>query len=137
MARDSANRDAIAKAIAPANYLNQPEIVIKQVLTGRFADGLGNIQNVPARADFDPIPWQSMAVCILTQMKRWGYLKEDVNYQQLAQQIFLITDAKKHMQALGMPVPDGVTRKFTIMGKEFDPSQPEAYLNSFAIRKAS
>lgn len=137
MARDSANRDAIAKAIAPANYLNQPEIVIKQVLTGRFADGLGNIQNVPARADFDPIPWQSMAVWILTQMKRWGYLKEDVNYQQLAQQIFLITDAKKHMQALGMPVPDGVTRKFTIMGKEFDPSQPEAYLNSFAIRKAS
>ena len=78
-----------------------------------------------------------MAVWILTQMKRWGYLKEDVNYQQLAQQIFLITDAKKHMQALGMPVPDGVTRKFTIMGKEFDPSQPEAYLNSFAIRKAS
>ncbi|MDR0226398.1 MAG: ABC transporter substrate-binding protein [Burkholderiaceae bacterium] len=137
MARDPANRDAIAKAIAPANYLNQPEVVIRQVLTGRFADGLGKVQNVPGRVDFDPIPWQSMAVWILTQMKRWGYVKEDVDYQQLARQIFLITDAKKHMQALGMPVPDGVTRKFTIMGKEFDPARAAAYANSFAIRKSS
>ena len=39
------NRKQIAEAIAPANYLNQPVTVVEQVLTGTFADGLGNVQN--------------------------------------------------------------------------------------------
>jgi nitrate/nitrite transport system substrate-binding protein len=50
------NRKAIAEAIAPKNYLNQPVVVVEQVLTGRYADGLGNIQEVPDRIDFDPFP---------------------------------------------------------------------------------
>ena len=62
MARKPENRELIAKVISPAQYLNQPEIVLQQVLTGKFADGLGNVKVVPDRADFDPIPWQSMAV---------------------------------------------------------------------------
>ena len=36
------NRKQIAEAIAPANYLNQPVTVLEQILTGTFADGLGN-----------------------------------------------------------------------------------------------
>src|SRR5258708_29505185 len=38
------NRKQIAEAIAPANYLNQPVTVIEQVLTGTYADGLGNVK---------------------------------------------------------------------------------------------
>jgi nitrate/nitrite transport system substrate-binding protein len=38
------NRQAIAEAIAPKNYLNQPVTVLEQVLTGKYADGLGNIK---------------------------------------------------------------------------------------------
>jgi nitrate/nitrite transport system substrate-binding protein len=68
------NRKEIATAIAPTNYLNQPVTVIEQVLTGTHADGLGNVQRVPDRIDFDPFPWHSMGVWILTQMKRWGYI---------------------------------------------------------------
>ena len=90
MARDPKNRELIAKIIAPAQYLNQPETVLNQVLTGKFADGLGNIKSVPDRADFDPMPWQSMAIRMLTQMKRWGYVKDDVNYKQIAEKVFLI-----------------------------------------------
>ena len=93
-------------------YLNQPETVIAQVLTGKFADGLGNVKNVPDRADFDPMPWQSMAVWMLTQMKRWGYVKGDVNYKQIAEKVFLLTDAKKQMKALEQKPPDGAYRKF-------------------------
>jgi len=137
MARQPKDRELIAKVIAPAQYLNQPEAVLTQVLTGKFADGLGNVRNVPERADFDPVPWQSMAVWMLTQMKRWGYLKGDVNYKQVAEKVFLLTEAKKHMKALGQPVPEGAYKKFKVMGKEFDPAQPEAYLKSFAIAKAA
>ncbi|QTN22789.1 ABC transporter substrate-binding protein [Rhizobacter sp. AJA081-3] len=136
MAREAKNRELIAKVIAPQAYLNQPETVIAQVLTGKFADGLGNVKNVPDRADFDPMPWQSMAVWMLTQMKRWGYVKGDVNYKQIAEKVFLLTDAKKVMKSLDMKVPDGAYPKFTIMGKVFDPEKPDAYLAGFAIKRA-
>jgi len=135
MARKPENRELIAKVIAPAQYLNQPEVVLTQVLTGRFADGLGNIKTVPDRADFDPIPWQSMAVWMLTQMKRWGYVKGDVDYRQIAEKVFLITDAKKHMKEIGQTPPEGAYPKFTIMGKVFDPTKPDEYVKSFAISK--
>ena len=135
MARQPSNREAISKAIAPAAYLNQPEALIMQVLTGRFADGLGKIQNVPDRADFDPMPWQSMAVWMLTQMKRWGYVKGDIDYKQIAEKVFLITDAKKHMKEVGMDTPEGAYPKFRIMGKEFDAAKADAYAKSFAISR--
>jgi nitrate/nitrite transport system substrate-binding protein len=129
------NRKEIVKAIAPAGYLNQPEIVLEQVMTGRYADGLGNIVNAPERADFDPFPWNSMAVWILTQMKRWGYIKGDVNYKQIAEQIFLATDARTRLTEMGLPAPKSNYAKHTIMGKQFDPARPEAYLKSFKIRR--
>ncbi|WP_423458376.1 CmpA/NrtA family ABC transporter substrate-binding protein [Ottowia sp. VDI28] len=138
MASEARNRELIAKAIAPAQYLNQPEVVLQQVLTGRFADGLGKIQNVPNRAGFDPMPWQSMAVWMLTQMQRWGYIKGDVNYRQIAEKVFLITDARKYMKELGQKVPeDSAYPKFRIMGKEFDPAKAAEYAKSFAIQKTA
>lgn len=137
MARQPRNRELIAKVIAPAQYLNQPEVVLQQVLTGRYADGLGSIKNVPDRADFDPMPWQSMAVWMLTQMQRWGYIKGDVNYQQIAERVFMITDARKHMKDLGHEFKAGPAYvKHTIMGKEFDPAKAAAYAKSFAISRA-
>jgi nitrate/nitrite transport system substrate-binding protein len=136
MAREARNRELIAKVIAPQQYLNQPEAVIAQVLTGKFADGLGKVQNVPDRADFDPIPWQSMAVWMLSQMKRWGYVKGDVNYRQIAERVFLLTDARKQMAALDMKPPAGnAYPKITVMGKVFDPAKPDEYVASFAIKR--
>ena len=108
-----------------------------QVLTGKFADGLGKVQNVPDRADFDPMPWQSRAVWMLTQMQRWGYIKGDGDYKQIAEMVFLITDAKKHMLELGQKTPDGAYPKFTIMGKEFDAAKADVYAKSFAISKSA
>ncbi len=137
MAREPRNRSLIAKVIAPPNYLNQPETVIEQVLTGKFADGLGNVKTVPDRADFDPFPWQSMAVWMLTQMKRWGYVKGDVNYKAIAEKVFLATDARKRMAELGQKAPATSYAKFKVMGKEFDPASPDKYLASFAIKKSA
>ncbi len=135
MASQAKDRELIAKVIAPTQYLNQPEAVLMQVLTGKFADGLGNIKNVPDRANFDPIPWQSMAVWMLTQMKRWGYIKGDVNYKQIAEKVFLLTEAKKQMALVGFKPPEGAYKKFKVMGKEFDPAKPDDYVKSFAISK--
>jgi nitrate/nitrite transport system substrate-binding protein len=137
MAREARNRELIAKVISPTAYLNQPESVIAQVLTGKFADGLGGVKTVPDRADFDPVPWQSMAVWMLTQMKRWGYIKGDVNYRQIAERVFLMTDARKYMGELGQKAPTAAAAypKFKIMGREFDPAKAEDYARSFPINK--
>lgn len=129
------NRKEISKAIAPKNYLNQPVPVIEQVLTGRYADGLGNVKNDPNRIDFDPFPWHSMAVWILTQMKRWGYIKGDVDYRKVAEEVYLASDATKIMHELGYDVPDHTYESYNIMGKTFDPAKPEDYVNSFAIKR--
>ncbi len=130
------NRAAIAKAIAPKNYLNQPEEVVAAVLTGRYDDGLGNKKNVPNRIDFNPFPWHSMGVWILTQMKRWGYIKGDVNYKRIAEQVYRAADCGKIMKELGYTPPATTYAKYTIMGKAFDPAKPEAYVQGFKIKRA-
>ncbi|MGA7427695.1 MAG: ABC transporter substrate-binding protein, partial [Rhodoplanes sp.] len=131
------NRKQIAEAIAPANYLNQPVTVVEQVLTGTFADGLGKVQKVPDRIDFDPFPWQSFAVWIMTQMKRWGQIKGDVDYAKVAQDVYLATDTAKLMKELGLAPPSTTSKSFVVMGKTFDPAKPEDYIKSFAIKKAA
>ena len=130
------NRKEIAAAIAPANYLNQPQTVLEQILTGTYADGLGNVKRDPARIDFDPFPWQSFAIWILTQMKRWGQIKGDVDYKSVAEKVYLATDTAKLMQEAGLTPPATRSKRFKVMGKEFDPDKPEDYLKSFAIRRA-
>ncbi len=132
-ASNPAHRKEIAAAIAPTNYLNQPVTVLEQVLTGTYADGLGGIRKEPNRIDFDPYPWHSMAIWILTQMKRWGHLKGEVNYQTVAAQVYRAADCDRIAKELGYPTHAATTMKHMIMGKEFDPSQPEAYVKSFAI----
>jgi nitrate/nitrite transport system substrate-binding protein len=129
------NRKAIAETIAPAAYLNQPVTVIEQSLTGTYADGLGSIKTDPKRVDFDPLPWHSFAVWMLTQMKRWGQIKGDVDYKTIAEQVFLATDTAKLMTEMGLPAPASTTKSFSVMGKTFDPGKPEDYVQSFAIKR--
>lgn len=129
------NRKQIAEAIAPANYLNQPVTVVEQVLTGTYADGLGNVKRDPKRIDFDPFPWESFAVWILTQMKRWGQIKGDVDYAGIAKRVFLQTDTARLMQEAGL-TPPTASKTIVVMGKGFDAAKPEDYVKSFAIRRA-
>ena len=124
-AQRAENRRSVAEAIAPAPWLDQPLPVVEQVLTGRFPDGLGNVHNVPARAAFEPFPWHSMAVWILLQLKRWGYVKQDLDFNAIAEQVFLATDARKRLSELGLAAPDRTYAQHRIAGKLFDPARPE------------
>ncbi len=133
-ARDTAHRKEIAAAIATPNYLNQPVTVVEQVLTGTYADGLGQVKKDAHRIDFDPFPYESFAVWILTQMKRWGQIDGEVDYQSVAREVFLATDAAALMKEAGLepPVPN---KAIVVMGKPFDASAPQAYVDSFSIRR--
>jgi nitrate/nitrite transport system substrate-binding protein len=130
------NRKEIAKAIAPTNYLNQPETVLEQVLTGTYADGLGGVKKDPNRIDFDPFPWNQFAVWIMTQMKRWGQLKGDVDYAKVAADVYLATDTANMMKEMGLTPPDPAKKTIVVMGKAFDPAKPNEYVDSFAIKRS-
>ena len=129
------NRKEIAEAVAPANYLNSPVTVLEQVLTGTYADGLGGVKKDPARITFDPFPYESFAVWMMTQMKRWGQIKGDIDYAGVAKQIFLATDAAKAMKDAGLTPPAAPSKSFVVMGKTFDPTKPDDYVNSFAMKR--
>ena len=128
------NRPGLAKILSRPDYVNAPEVVIEQVITGRYADGLGNVKDVPDRVKFDPFPHYSMAVWLSTQMKRWNMLTGDVNHKQLAQSVMLATDATKIMAEQGVNLPAPSIRKERVLGKEFDSNEPEKYLSSLPRR---
>jgi nitrate/nitrite transport system substrate-binding protein len=74
---------------------------------------------------------------MLTQMKRWGQIKGDVDYKAIAEQVYLATDTNKLMQDMGLTPPATAYKSFSVMGKPFDPDKPDDYLAGFKIRKAS
>lgn len=124
------NREGMAKVLAQPQYLNAPEVVIEQVISGRYADGLGSIKTVADRVDYQPFPHYSAAVWLMVQLRRWNILKEDIDYRKLAEQVMLATDAAKLMTEAGVPAPRPEFRKETIVDREFDSSKPEEYLRS-------
>lgn len=127
------NRAGMAKVLSQPQYLNAPEVVVEQVITGRYADGLGSIKNEPSRVDYQPFPQYSAAVWLMVQLRRWNMLKEDVDYKKLAEQVMLATDAAKIMQEQGVTQPKVEFRTETILGDKFDSSKPDEYLKS--VRK--
>jgi nitrate/nitrite transport system substrate-binding protein len=123
----------MAKVLSQPQYLNAPEVVVEQVITGRYADGLGSIKTADDRVDYQPFPHYSAAVWLMVQLRRWNMLKEDIDYKKLAQQVMLATDAAKIMRDLGGNPPAAEFGKETILGQEFDSSKPDEYLKS--VRK--
>ncbi len=134
-ANKTENRKQTAEVISAQNYLNQPQTVVEQVLTGTYADGLGGVKKVPDRIGFDAFPYDSMAIWIMTQMKRWGQVKGDVAWKTVAQQVFLTTDAGPRMKEAGLAVPTDPYKSYQVMGKTFDPNQADDYVASFAIKR--
>src|SRR5438445_13445039 len=113
--------------------------MIELYLSGVLHIWLVNSLTVSDRIDFVPFPYHSMAVCILTKMKRWGYIKTEVNYRKVAEEVFLATGCREALRALGQKAPDmNALKHIFALGKTrvFDPDKPEDYLKSFAIRRA-
>ena len=128
------NRDAIVDTLAQQKFLNQPKIVVKQVLTGTYADGLGQVRSEPQRIGFQPFPWPSMAVWILAEMKRWNYVKGDVDYRHIAERVFRATDARAAMRKAGMHPPAEDMQDYEILCRKFDPRQPDAYIRAVGAK---
>lgn len=128
-ANAAANREEVAKLMSERKYLNQPEPVLKAVLTGKFENGLGETLDVPNRIQFDPYPWKSFANWISSQMVRWDLMPEDkAKYEEIANQIYMTDLARELAQELGQAPPTAATRVEKLKDGEFDPAKPEVYV---------
>lgn len=138
-------RVRFAESMAPRNYLNQPSAVLKQILTGVYPDGLGNIKKVPDRISFMPFPAQSMGMWILGQLRRWDYVKSDIDYTKISDDIFMSAEVKKRMTGMAehnknikwTDIPETKYPVYDIYGKSFDPTKIRSYIDSFAITRST
>lgn len=127
--RNAINRAVIARAIAPREFLNNPEPVVRAVLTGNFEDGLGNTLNVPDRIDFDPYPWKSFAYWINSQMVRWNLLPvQRARYAEIANQVFQTDLARTLAREVGQRPPTAELRTERLRFDTFDPRKPAEYI---------
>jgi nitrate/nitrite transport system substrate-binding protein len=73
---------------------------------------------------------------MLTQMKRWGQIKGDVDYDGIAKQVYLATDTTKLMKESGA---DPAGQRLQIIRRDGQDvrsgGKPEDYLASFKIKK--
>lgn len=129
-ANGSANREAVAQVMSDRKYLNQPEPVLKAVLTGKFENGQGQTLDIPNRIQFDPYPWKSFAKWIASQMVMWNLMPtEKAKYSEIADQIYMTDLARELAKELGQTPPEEATRVEKLKFGDFDPANVEAYID--------
>jgi nitrate/nitrite transport system substrate-binding protein len=152
---DNANRPEAARIISRPHYVGADYEVIANSMTGVFEYEKGDVREAP---DFNVFfryhatyPYYSDAVWYLTQMRRWGQIPEqkpDDWYVEMAKKVFLpevYERAARELIAEGKMSPedfpdfegeDGFRspqHTTFIDGVVFDPLEPNAYLEQFAI----
>ncbi|QIT54428.1 ABC transporter substrate-binding protein [Aquisalimonas sp. 2447] len=96
------NRSEIAEILSKDQYLGQPLPIMQQVMSGRYADGLGEIQEQPQRISFHPFPQELMAVWLLEQMKRWNLVEQTTSFEDVASAVFDASYARDQLSAMGI-----------------------------------
>ncbi|HBC00348.1 MAG TPA: nitrate transporter [Pseudomonas sp.] len=133
------NRRSTAQLIAGSEYVNAPLAAIESRFLGSYQNGLGNAWNDqhPLRFFADGaanMPYLSDGLWFMTQLRRWGLLRQDPDYQLVASQVQQIELYRQAAEALGITVPESPLRSATLMdGKTWDGSDPAAYARSFPL----
>ena len=106
---------------------------------GQYQDGLGHawMDEHPLRffgnGDVN-MPYHSDGLWFMTQLRRWGLLREDPDYLAVAQRIQQTGLYRDAATALQIAVPDSPMRSATLMdGSHWNGSDPTGYARSFAL----
>lgn len=134
------NKNKMADTISAQPYVNTSRDVIIDRILGRYQNGLGKTWDDANHMKFFNdgavnFPYLSDGMWFLTQHRRWGLLKEDVDYLAIAKQINQIDIYKQAATAAKVSLPKSDMRKSTLMdGVVWDGSNPKLYANSFKIK---
>jgi nitrate/nitrite transport system substrate-binding protein len=135
------NRDAAAEVLSSPAYVHADRRAIAGRLHGEYDNGLGRrwIDPFPVRfhaggdANF---PYLSDGMWFMTQHRRWGLLRDDVDYAAVAARVNRVGLYREAAVLAGVPAPSNLMRRSVLMdGKVWDGTAPDAYLSSFPIRR--
>jgi nitrate/nitrite transport system substrate-binding protein len=134
------NKNRMAETIADKSYVNTSVDVINQRILGRYQNGMGKNWDDPNYMKFFndgqvTFPYLSDGMWFLTQHKRWGLLKEDVDYLAVAKAINQIDLYKDAASMAKVSVPKDPMRTSKLVdGVVWDGKNPKAYAASFKIK---
>lgn len=134
------NRDAAAEVLASPAYVNADRAVIASRLQGEYDNGLGRHWRDPDPlrffADGDAtFPYLSDGMWFMTQHRRWGLLREDVDYAAVASRVNRVDLYREAALLADAPTPSALMRSSVLIdGRVWDGSAPGAYIASFPIR---
>jgi nitrate/nitrite transport system substrate-binding protein len=133
------NKLKMAETIADRAYVNTSIDVINQRILGRYQNGLGKTWDDPNHMKFFAdgfvnFPYLSDGMWFLTQHRRWGLLKQDVDYLAVARQINRIDVYSKGAAAAKVAVPKDPMRTSRLMdGLVWDGKNPAQYAAGFKL----
>ena len=151
------NRPKAAAILARPPYVGVPEEILLRPLTGRLKRGdeeavIVEPDAVVFHRHAANFPWRSHAVWIITQMIRWGQVREPFDILGLAERVFRPDIYRAAVRGIGIEVPtrdykrEGLasagaeslgSRTASFFGGDtFDPATAIGYLKALPIRTA-
>jgi nitrate/nitrite transport system substrate-binding protein len=133
------NKLKMAETIADRAYVNTSIDVINQRILGRYQNGLGRTWDDPNHMKFFAdgmvnFPYLSDGMWFLTQHRRWGLLKQDIDYLAVARQINRIDVYSKGAAAAKVSLPKDPMRSSKLLdGVVWDGRNPTQYAAGFKV----
>ena len=133
------NRVHVAEVVSRPQYINTQKDVILGRLLGQYdyGDGRPVEQDKYYMTFFDRqtnFPWKSHGIWWLTQFRRWGMVKEGVDYTGLSNRVHRPDIYREVAKEMGLDVPqDDMKEEKFFDGVAFDPARPEEYARAFAV----
>ncbi|HVL74593.1 MAG TPA: CmpA/NrtA family ABC transporter substrate-binding protein [Noviherbaspirillum sp.] len=134
------NRLKMAETVADKSYVNTSVDAINQRILGRYQNGMGRTWDDPNAMKFYNdgyvnMPYLSDGMWFLTQHRRWGLLKEDVDYLAVASQINQIALYREAAALAKVNAPKDTMRTSKLVdGVLWDGKNPKEYAGSFRIK---
>ena len=134
------NKIKMAETIAAKSYVNTSVDVINQRILGRYQNGLGRTWDDPNFMKFYNdgqvnFPYLSDGMWFMTQHKRWGLLKGDVDYLATATSVNQTKLYAEGAALAKVAVPKSLMRSVKMIdGTVWDGKNPKAYADAFKIK---
>ena len=135
---DLDNRHEQCQIVSRPTYINCPAEIILGRLLGQYDYGDGRTKQDSHYMIFSQrncnYPQLKYAIWFLTQFRRWGMVEGPVEYESIARQVMRPDIYEEAMREIGYEHGGPSAEPETLFdGVTFDPAEPEAYAQGFAI----
>jgi nitrate/nitrite transport system substrate-binding protein len=136
------NRRKTAETVADKSYVNTDKDVILARMLGRYDNGIGRSWDDPNAMKFYndghvSYPYLSDGMWFLTQHRRWGLLKEDVDYLAVAKKVNRLDVYAAAAAAAKASLPKSPMRASRLIdGVVWDGKDPKRYASAFKLKVA-